>query len=96
MLRRRQVGARPSAGQVGDEPLLLRVESTAESYKFSFAPDGGAWVELGSGDERQIASEIANVWSGMYIAMFAVSPAAERAAPADFDWFEYRTPDQAP
>jgi xylan 1,4-beta-xylosidase len=76
--------------EVGDGPLLLRIESTAESYKFSFATEGGAWVELGSGQERLIASEIANVWSGMYIAMFAVSPAGEDATPADFDWFEYK------
>lgn len=82
--------------QVGDGPLLLRVESTAESYKFSFAPEGDAWVELGSGDERQIASEIANVWSGMYLGMFAVSPGSTHAAPADFDWFEYRILDKMP
>jgi alpha-N-arabinofuranosidase len=75
--------------EVGDGPLLLRVESTAENYQFSFAPEGGAWVKLGSGDERQIASEIANVWSGMYLAMFSLSPQPERAAPADFAWFDY-------
>jgi beta-xylosidase len=77
--------------EVGEGPLLLRVESTAESYKFSFAPDGGAWVALGSGDERQIASEIANVWSGMYLAMFSVSPEGERGSPADFDWLDYKS-----
>jgi len=75
--------------EVGDGPLLLRIESTAESYKFSYAQEDGVWVQLGSGDERQIASEIANVWSGMYVGMFAVSAAGE-AAPADFDWFEYK------
>ena len=74
---------------VAGGPLLLRIESIAESYKFSFASGGSAWVELGTGDERQIASEIANVWSGMYLGMFAVSAAGEAAAPADFDWFEY-------
>ena len=35
--------------EVGEGPLLLRVESTAENYQFSFAPEGGAWVKLGSG-----------------------------------------------
>jgi hypothetical protein len=25
----------------------------------------------------------------MYIDMFAIRPAGERAAPADFDWFDY-------
>jgi xylan 1,4-beta-xylosidase len=76
--------------QAPNGPLLLRVDSTAETYKFSFATEGGPWIELGSGDERQIASEIANVWSGMYLAMFAISPAAQ-PSPADFDWFDYQT-----
>jgi hypothetical protein len=67
----------------------LRVESTAENYQFSFAPEGRARVKLGSGDERLIASEIANVWSGMYLAMFSVSPSGERATAADFQWFDY-------
>jgi hypothetical protein len=31
----------------------------------------------------------------MYIGMFAVSPARGGAAPADFDWFEYRAGDKA-
>jgi xylan 1,4-beta-xylosidase len=77
--------------EVAKGPLLLRVESTAETYRFSFASEGGTWVDLGSGDERQIASEIANVWSGIYIAMFALNPQPERVSNADFDWFEYRT-----
>jgi alpha-N-arabinofuranosidase len=81
--------------EVADGPLLLRVQSTAESYKFAFAPEGGAWVDLGSGDERQIASEIATVWSGMYIGMFAISTAGKLAAPADFDWFDYVSQDTA-
>lgn len=76
--------------EVEDGPVLLRVESTAESYRFSFAPEGGPWKTLGTADERQIASEIANVWSGMYIGMFALSPAGDDAAPADFDWFNYK------
>jgi alpha-N-arabinofuranosidase len=79
--------------EVGDGPLLLRVESTAELYQFSFAPEGGSWVRLGAGDERLIASEIANVWSGMYIGMFALSPAGAKTPPADFDWFDYQAKD---
>jgi xylan 1,4-beta-xylosidase len=76
--------------EVGDGPLLLRVESTAENYQFSFASVDGAWVKLGSGDERLIASEIANVWSGMFLAMFSISPPGARAAAADFQWFDYK------
>jgi alpha-N-arabinofuranosidase len=75
--------------EVADGPMRLRVESTADVYQFSFATEGGAWVKLGSGDERPIASEVANVWSGMYLAMFSVSRYGEEATPADFEWFDY-------
>lgn len=74
---------------LSDGPLELRIESTAERYKFSFSAPGKAWVYVGEGDERQIASEVANVWSGMYIGMFATSPAGSHATPADFAWFGY-------
>lgn len=72
-------------------PLLLRIESTALTYSFSFAVEGGAWVHLGSGDQRLIASEVADVWSGAYLAMFSESKDGNLGPPADFDWFDYKT-----
>ena len=76
---------------VDDGPLLLRIESDAEQYRFSYAREGGPWVLLGSGEERLIASEIANVWSGAYIGMFSECKDGSHGPAADFDWFEYKT-----
>lgn len=74
---------------VGDGPLLLRIDSDAEQYRFSYAVDGGAWILLGTGEERLIASEVANVWSGAYLGMFDESQNGAHGPPADFDWFDY-------
>jgi xylan 1,4-beta-xylosidase len=74
--------------EIEDGPLLLRIESDAEQYQFFYAKDGGAWNLLGTGEERLIASEVANVWSGAYLAMFSEGENAGTAI-ADFDWFDY-------
>lgn len=71
--------------------LQLRIESTPETYTFSYLADGATWQKLGSGTERLIASEVANVWSGAYIAMFSESGSEAHSPPADFDWFDYRS-----
>lgn len=80
---------------ITEGPILLRIQSTAETYRFSFAQEGETWIQLGTGDERLIASEIAYVWSGAYLAMFSISPVPEKATPADFDWFDYQVSGEA-
>jgi xylan 1,4-beta-xylosidase len=75
---------------VGQGPLLLRIDSDAEHYRFYYSADQGAWQLLGTGEERLIASEVANVWSGAYLGMFAESQDATHGPPADFDWFDYK------
>ena len=75
--------------QIEDGPRLLRIESDAEQYRFFYAKDGGVWNLLGSGEERLIASEVANVWSGAYLGMFSECGEDAHATPADFDWFDY-------
>lgn len=76
---------------IDDAPIMLRIESDAEHYRFSYAFDGSPFKLLGTGDERLIASEVANVWSGAYLAMFSEGQDAKDIAPADFDWFDYKT-----
>jgi alpha-N-arabinofuranosidase len=76
--------------------VLLRIQSDAEEYQFSFAADvrdaGAAkWTQLGTGEERLISSEVADVWSGAYVAMFSECRDAANGPPADFDWFDYKT-----
>ena len=73
-------------------PLQLRISSDAETYTFEWTVDGKEWHVLGTGMERLIASEVANVWSGAYVGMF--SQTASDGPPADFRWFEYTSAEQ--
>jgi xylan 1,4-beta-xylosidase len=75
---------------IEDGPLLLRIDTDAEHYRFSFSVAGGVWTVLGTAEQRLIASEIANVWSGAYLAMFSEAASGNQGPPADFDWFDYK------
>lgn len=72
-------------------PLRLRIDSDPEKYSFYYAGASGEWKLLGSGLERLISSEVAAVWSGAYIGMYATGNGKKSSAPADFDWFDYQT-----
>lgn len=73
-------------------PLRLRIDSDPQKYSFYYAGVKGDWKLLGSGLERLISSEVAAVWSGAYIGMYASGNGQRCTAPADFDWFQYQTP----
>lgn len=75
-----------------DGPVQLRIDSDPEKYSFYYAGSTGDWKLLGTGLERLISSEIAAVWSGAYIGMYASGNGKKCAAPADFDWFQYEAP----
>lgn len=95
LLLRRQVGdivqiAAQAPAPAG--PLRLRIDSDPEKYSFYFTGATGQWNLLGTGLERLISSEVAAVWSGAYIGMYASGNGRKSSAPADFDWFQYETP----
>lgn len=73
---------------VGLGPLQLKVEYDPEHYRFYYAEPGGEWKLLGSGLERLISSEVADVWSGMLIGLYSTGNGRPVANPADFNWFE--------
>jgi len=50
--------------------------------------DGTTCILLGTGHKRLIASEIANIWSEDYLAMFSEASDSRNAPPLDFDWFD--------
>jgi alpha-N-arabinofuranosidase len=79
---------------VGEGPLLLRIESDPLKFHFSFSESDGAWHEIGTGEVKLLAPEIASVWTGTYIGMFSAAPQEKGAAPADFDWFDYHAQNQ--
>jgi xylan 1,4-beta-xylosidase len=75
---------------VADGPLQLRITSDDEEYHFFYSTESGKWNLVGSGTARLIASEIANVWTGAYLGMYSTGNGTVSAAPADFDWADYR------
>lgn len=70
-------------------PLLLRIDSDTTNYRFYYAQYPGDWRFLGTGLERLISSEVANVWTGAFIGMFSTGNGRPCVRPADFDWFDY-------
>lgn len=75
---------------IGDGPLWLRVASDADRYRFSYAEREGEWKPLGSALTKLIATEVADVWSGVLLGMYSTGNGKPCKTPADFDWFEYR------
>lgn len=79
-----------ASAEVGDGPLQLKIDSDEESYHFSYATADGQWKLLDSGMVKLIESEVADVWSGAFIGMYATGNGQAMQTPADFDWFAYR------
>jgi alpha-N-arabinofuranosidase len=59
-------------------------------YTFSYALADGELRELASGEARYLATEEAGGFTGVNLALYAMANGEQKAAPADFDWFEYR------
>ena len=79
-----------ATAEVGRGALLLKIEYDPEHYRFYYAGENGEWKLLGSGLERLIASEVADVWSGAMIGLYSTGNGHAVAHPADFDWFDDR------
>jgi alpha-N-arabinofuranosidase len=77
--------------EVHEGAILLRIDSDADQYRFYYAESSDNWKLLGTGLERMISSEVANVWTGAYIGMYSSGNGKKCTVPADFDWFEYKT-----
>ncbi|MGO8948206.1 MAG: family 43 glycosylhydrolase, partial [Ktedonobacterales bacterium] len=103
VLVRRRIGslATTAASEpIEDGPVRLQVTTGQESdaahspgagiYMFSYALPDGAPRVLASGEARYLATEVAGGFTGVYFALYATANGGQRAAPADFDWFEYR------
>jgi xylan 1,4-beta-xylosidase len=85
-----------AAQTIGDGPVRLRVRALPEIYRFSYAVGGEAFRDLGGVETRYLASEVANGFNGVFLGPFATGRGRDAAAPADFDWFDYRESPQPP
>ena len=75
---------------IGAGVVRLRIVSTAELYRFSYAAGDEAFHDLGEVETRYLSSEVADGFTGVFVGMFATGNGKESSAPADFDWFEYK------
>jgi xylan 1,4-beta-xylosidase len=100
---RRRIGtlaAVVASEPLADGPVTLQVRAAQQAgafsfagiptYTFSYALAEGEPRELASGEARYLASEVAGGFTGVYFALYATANGEQTAAPADFDWFEYR------
>jgi alpha-N-arabinofuranosidase len=76
--------------RIGAGVARLRIVSTAELYRFSYAVGDEAFHDLGDVETRYLSSEVADGFTGVFVGMFATGNGKESSAPADFDWFEYK------
>jgi alpha-N-arabinofuranosidase len=94
-LRARVSGNSRLVGQAPLEPgpVLLAIDAREAEYEFFFTTSGGKARSLGTQPTAPLSSEAAGGFTGVYFGMYASSGAgggSAPAAPADFDWFEYR------
>jgi alpha-N-arabinofuranosidase len=72
-------------------PVVLEIRGDGErlSLGWSAAPDGPVQT-LVSAENKYLSIELANVYTGLVLAMYATGCGQVSTAPADFDWFDYR------
>jgi alpha-N-arabinofuranosidase len=73
-----------------DGPVVLTITGDRELYRFAYAAGGSDVQEVGQVDCRFFASEVAGGHTGAYLGMYATGRGRPCAAPADFDYFDYR------
>jgi len=70
------------------DSVVLRV--TADQYNYHLGiVESGKFIEMDHASCQAVATETAQVWTGMFFAMYATGNGSACANPADFDWFEY-------
>ncbi|MNZ86018.1 Beta-xylosidase [compost metagenome] len=69
-------------------PIVLKIKAEPERFLFSCMQHNGVTIELGQGETHLLSTEVAGGFTGVFIAMYATSP-AEFSTPAAFDWFDY-------
>jgi xylan 1,4-beta-xylosidase len=70
--------------------VRLQIRSSPETYRFSYAVGDGPFQVIGEVETRYLSSEVADGFNGVFVGMFATGRGKNSAAPADFDWFEYK------
>jgi alpha-N-arabinofuranosidase len=69
-------------------PVVLRIEARPDRFVFYVQQDRLPALEMGSGETHLLSTEVAGGFTGVFVAMYAVSKTG-RGEPAKFDWFDY-------
>ena len=69
--------------------VILRIEGSPHEYRFLYACNDGDFEMAGSGATKLLSGELAEIWTGNYIGMYATGNGRKSSVPADFDWFDY-------
>jgi xylan 1,4-beta-xylosidase len=68
--------------------VVLEIKARPESFAFCFGQEQYPATELGAGETYLLSTEVAGGFTGVFIAMYAVSETGQ-GTPACFDWFDY-------
>jgi xylan 1,4-beta-xylosidase len=87
---------RKSVGDLSEETNITPVQEGKIQMKVVMDPDNyyfqvyqnNEWVTLGKGMTNLITTEVARVWTGVYIGMYSTGNGNACKKPADFDWFK--------
>ena len=75
---------------VGDGALTLSIGAEPRRYSFRLQEGDSPEVTLAEGEVRYLATEVAGGFTGIYLGLYAQGQGRPCAAPADFDWFDYK------
>jgi alpha-N-arabinofuranosidase len=70
--------------------VTLLIQADREQYTFAYALGEQPPRVLATGETRYLSTEVAGGFTGVYFALYASGNGQPCAAPADFEWFEYR------
>jgi xylan 1,4-beta-xylosidase len=73
---------------VKSDGIVLQI--TADQYNYHLGiVENGKFIEMDHASCQAVATETAQVWTGMFFAMYATGNGKPCSGPADFEWFEY-------
>ena len=73
---------------IGAGPVVLSIAAAPTQYEFFYQPSNGAIRNLGTALARELSSEKAGGFTGVYAGMYATGNGRTNSVSADFDSFE--------
>lgn len=67
---------------------VLQIRALPERFEVSYCTMDSQVLDMGWGESHLLSTEVAGGFTGIFIAMYATSP-AKHNTPAYFDWFDY-------